>query len=133
MVDTLCQAGDEVIVPLPCYFNHQMWLSTRAVSPRYLSFNPETAMPDPEEARGLINRDPRDPAGDAKQSQRRDLQPPRCIAQIFEVAREHGIALILDETYRDFIDIDQCLTGCSRAPTGAIRWCIFTAFPRSSA
>ena len=106
VVDALCQAGDELIVPLPCYFNHQMWLSTRAVTPRYLSFNPETAMPDPQEARGLINErtraillvTPNNPSG--------AIYSPDCIAAFFEVAREHGIALIVDETYRDFIDID---------------------------
>ena len=106
-VDALCEAGDEVILPLPCYFNHQMWLSTRAVKPRYLSFNPETAMPDPEEARELINErtraillvTPNNPSG--------AIYSPECIAAFFEVARAHGIALILDETYRDFIDIDK--------------------------
>ncbi len=106
-VDALCEAGDELILPLPCYFNHQMWLSTRAVTPRYLSFNPDTAMPDPEEARGLINArtraillvTPNNPSG--------AIYSPECIAAFFDLANEHGIALILDETYRDFIDIDR--------------------------
>ncbi len=106
-VDALCQAGDELILPLPCYFNHQMWLSTRAVTPRYLSFNPDTAMPDPEEARRLINErtraillvTPNNPSG--------AIYSPERIAAFYEVARDHGIALILDETYRDFIDIDK--------------------------
>lgn len=106
VVDALCQAGDELIVPLPCYFNHQMWLSTRAVTPRYLSFDPQTAMPDPEEARSLINQrtraillvTPNNPSG--------AIYSPECIAAFFEVARKHGIALIIDETYRDFIDIE---------------------------
>lgn len=107
VVDTLCQAGDEVIVPLPCYFNHQMWLTTRAVVPRYLSFNAATAMPDPEEARSLINErtraillvTPNNPSG--------AIYSHECIDQFFELAREHGLALIMDETYRDFIDIEQ--------------------------
>ncbi len=107
VVDTLCQAGDEVIVPLPCYFNHQMWLTTRAVVPRYLSFNADTAMPDPREARSLINErtraillvTPNNPSG--------AIYSHECIDQFFELAREHGLALIMDETYRDFIDIRQ--------------------------
>ncbi|CAD7850291.1 MAG: Aspartate aminotransferase (EC 2.6.1.1) [Olavius algarvensis Gamma 3 endosymbiont] len=107
VVDTLCQAGDEIILPLPCYFNHQMWLAARAVKPRYLSFNVDTAMPDPEEAAKLINSrtraillvTPNNPSG--------AIYSPRCIEAFFELAREHGLALILDETYRDFIDIDQ--------------------------
>jgi hypothetical protein len=107
VVDTLCQAGDEIIVPLPCYFNHQMWLSARAVTPRYLSFNAKTAMPDPDEARSLINENtraillvtPNNPSG--------AIYTPECIEAFFELAREHGLALIVDETYRDFIDIKQ--------------------------
>ncbi len=106
VVDTLCHEGDEIIVPLPCYFNHQMWLTTRAVTPRYLSFNAATAMPDPEEARGLINArtraillvTPNNPSG--------AIYDHECIEAFFELACEHGLALIVDETYRDFIDID---------------------------
>ncbi len=106
-IDALCEAGDEVILPLPCYFNHQMWLSTRAVTSRYLSFDPVTAMPDPDEARRLINArtraillvTPNNPSG--------AIYSPECIGAFFALAREHGIALIVDETYRDFIDIEQ--------------------------
>jgi len=105
VIDTLCAAGDEVIVPLPCYFNHQMWLTARGVVPRYLSFNAKTAMPDAEEARSLIGENtraillvtPNNPSG--------AIYSPECIEQFFVLAREHGIALIIDETYRDFIDI----------------------------
>ena len=107
VIDTLCQAGDEVILPLPCYFNHQMWLTARGVVPRYLSFNPETAMPDVDEASALINPrtraillvTPNNPSG--------AIYSHDCIEQFFELARAQGLALIMDETYRDFIDIEQ--------------------------
>lgn len=116
VVDTLCQAGDEIIVPLPCYFNHQMWLTTRAVVPRYLSFNADTAMPDPQEARSLINErtraillvTPNNPSG--------AIYSHECIDQFFDLAQEHGIALIMDETYRDFIDIEQLPHGLFARP-----------------
>jgi aspartate/methionine/tyrosine aminotransferase len=107
VIDSLCQADDEVIVPLPCYFNHQMWLSTRGVKARYLSFNAATAMPDVDEARDLINErtralllvTPNNPSG--------AIYSPECIERFFELAQEHGLALIIDETYRDFIDIER--------------------------
>ena len=116
VIDTLCQAGDEVILPLPCYFNHQMWLTTRGVIPSYLSFNAQTAIPDPEEARALISPrtraillvTPNNPSG--------AIYPPGVIAAFYEVAREHGIALILDETYRDFIAIDALPHGLFNEP-----------------
>ena len=116
VIDTLCAAGDEILVPLPCYFNHQMWLSTRAVVPRYLSFNAETAMPDPAEARRLINTrtraillvTPNNPSG--------AIYTPECIEAFFEMARAHDLALIVDETYRDFIDIDNLPHGLFAQP-----------------
>jgi aspartate/methionine/tyrosine aminotransferase len=64
-------------------------------------------MPDPTQARSLIGEKtraillvtPNNPSG--------AIYSTECIAQFFELAREHGIALIIDETYRDFIDIKQ--------------------------
>ena len=104
VIDTLCTQGDEVIVPLPSYFNHLMWLSIRGIKPAFLSFNAKTAMPDPEEAASLISPrtraivlvTPNNPTG--------CTYSPECIEQFYQVARSHNIALIVDETYRDFID-----------------------------
>ena len=104
VIDTLCQQGDEVLLPLPCYFNHQMWLSIRGINTRYLSFNAETAEPSLEEAEQLITEKtraivlvtPNNPTGATYSSE--------CIEQFYQLARKHKIALIVDETYRDFID-----------------------------
>ena len=106
VIDALCAPEDEVLMPLPCYFNHQMWLSIRGVKPRYLSFNPQTAMPDIDEARASIGPNtraivlvtPNNPSG--------AIYSPDCIEQFFQLAAEFDLALIVDETYRDFIDID---------------------------
>jgi len=49
----LAKAGDEVILPLPYYFNHQMWLDMQGITARHLSFRPERGgVPDPAEAAG---------------------------------------------------------------------------------
>ena len=104
VIDTLCEQGDEVILPLPCYFNHQMWLSIRGVNTQYLSFNPETAEPSIKQASALINSrtraivlvTPNNPTG--------ATYSPDCIERFYQLAKEHKIALIVDETYRDFID-----------------------------
>ncbi len=103
-IDTLCAEKDEVILPLPCYFNHQMWLSIRGIKTRYLSFNAETAAPDVDEAKELINQHtkaivlvtPNNPTG--------SVYSPETIDAFYRLARKHDIALIVDETYRDFID-----------------------------
>jgi aspartate/methionine/tyrosine aminotransferase len=111
VIDTLCKPGDEVIIPLPSYFNHLMWLSIRGVKPRFLSFNSETAMPDPIQAAGLISPrtsaivlvTPNNPSG--------ATYSPECIQAFYEIASAHNIALIIDETYRDFIDIKTPIHG----------------------
>lgn len=107
VIDTLCDKGDEVIIPLPCYFNHQMWLTIRGISQKYLSFDSKTALPDPQEAATLITSrtraivlvTPNNPTG--------ATYSPGCIEQFYRLAREHGLALIVDETYRDFIDYER--------------------------
>ena len=56
VIDTLCQPDDEVIIPLPSYFNHLMWLSIRGVKPQFLSFDAKTALPNPQQAAALISQ-----------------------------------------------------------------------------
>jgi aspartate/methionine/tyrosine aminotransferase len=104
VIDTLCSTGDEVIIPLPCYFNHDMWLSTRGILAQYLPFNAQTAIPDHNLVAPLINSKtkaivlvtPNNPTG--------AIYPPECIESFYQIAKQHNIALIIDETYRDFSD-----------------------------
>ncbi|MDW3222201.1 MAG: aminotransferase [Paracoccaceae bacterium] len=100
-VATLCAEGDEIILPTPWYFNHKMWLDMSGVNAVPLKTD-AALMPDPEVAQGLITPrtraialvSPNNPAG---------VEYPGELLQAFlELARRNGIALILDETYRDF-------------------------------
>lgn len=97
----LCGEGDEVILPTPWYFNHKMWLDMSGVRSVALPVAADM-LPDPERAAGLITArtraialvSPNNPAG---------VEYPSALIQaFFDLARERGIALILDETYRDF-------------------------------
>ena len=105
VIDTLCATGDEVIIPLPCYFNHEMWLSARGVKAQFLPFNTQTAIPDHNLVAPLINSKtraivlvtPNNPTG--------AIYSPECIEAFYQIAKQHNIALIIDETYRDFSDI----------------------------
>jgi aspartate/methionine/tyrosine aminotransferase len=103
----LAGAGDEVILPVPYYFNHQMWLEMQGVGVRHLSFRPERGgVPDPAEAAALIRPrtraivlvTPNNPTG--------AIYPPEIIEAFFDLARRHAIALVVDETYRDFLPQD---------------------------
>ncbi|MFZ5792316.1 MAG: aminotransferase [Pseudomonadota bacterium] len=103
----LAQAGDEVILPLPYYFNHQMWLEMQGVRAAHLSFRPDRGgVPDPEEAarlitprtRAIVLVTPNNPTG--------AVYPPETIRAFYALARERGLALVIDETYRDFLPKD---------------------------
>lgn len=98
---TLCGEGDEVILPTPWYFNHKMWCDMAGVEAVPLLAGADL-LPDPEEAAALITQrtraivlvTPNNPAGVE--------YPAELLRTFYDLARYHGIALIVDETYRDF-------------------------------
>ena len=51
----LAASGDEVILPVPYYFNHQMWLDMSVCGRCIYRFRADRAgVPDPDEAARLI-------------------------------------------------------------------------------
>lgn len=98
---TLAGAGDEVILPTPWYFNHKMWLDMQGVKTVPLPAG-AGMIPDPEQARALITArtraivlvSPNNPTGAE--------YPAEVMAAFRDIARAAKIALIVDETYRDF-------------------------------
>lgn len=100
-IATLCAEQDEVILPTPWYFNHKMWLDMSGVTSVPLPTGADL-LPDPEQAAALITDrtraialvTPNNPAGVE--------YPADLVRAFFELAQSKGIALIIDETYRDF-------------------------------
>ncbi len=100
-IATLAGPGDNVILPVPWYFNHAMWLSQNGIDARPLVTGPDL-LPHPEDAARLIDGrtraivlvTPNNPAGVE--------YPPDLVATFADLAARHGLALVLDETYRDF-------------------------------
>ena len=100
-ISSLCGPGDAVILPAPWYFNHKMWLDMAGVGSVPLAVG-DGMLPDVEAARALITDrtraialvTPNNPAGVE--------YPAELVLAFYELARESGIALIVDETYRDF-------------------------------
>lgn len=101
---TLCRAGDEVVVQAPYYFDHAMALDILGIRGVYAPFDEADAgLPSPSVIESLITArtraillvTPSNPTG--------AITPPRVIEELFELARRRGIALILDETYNEFI------------------------------
>ena len=101
---SIAQAGDQVILPRPHYFNHDMWMRMQGVGPVSLDFRPGSgAVPNAEDAEKLIGPrtraivliSPNNPTG--------AVYPRATIHAFYELAKKHGIALLLDETYKDFL------------------------------
>lgn len=97
----LCGQDDEIILPTPFYFNHKMWLDMAGVKTITLACR-GNMIPDPEKAAQLITEKtraivlvtPNNPCGVE--------YPADIVMKFYELAKEHQIALIIDETYRDF-------------------------------
>ena len=100
-ISTLCTEGDEVIIPTPYYFNHRMWLDMTGVSTIPLDTGP-SLIPDPDAAAALITPrtraiclvTPNNPSGVEYSAE--------VVQAFFDLCRRQKIALIIDETYRDF-------------------------------
>lgn len=101
VMSTLAGAGDEVILPVPWYFNHKMWFDMQGIVTVPLVPGPGL-IPHAEDCAGLITPrtraivlvTPNNPGGVE--------YPPETLAAFAALARARGIALIVDETYRDF-------------------------------
>lgn len=100
-IATLAAPGDEVILPTPWYFNHKMWLDMSGIRTVPLETDAEL-LPEPEAAARLITPNtraivlvtPNNPGGVE--------YPADLVMAFYRLARDRGLALILDETYRDF-------------------------------
>jgi len=97
----LCSEGDEVILPTPWYFNHKMWLDMSGVTSVPLATGADL-LPDPQAAAALITRPTRAIALVTPNNPGGVEYPAELVQGFFDLARDKGIALILDETYRDF-------------------------------
>lgn len=98
------RAGDNVLLPTPWYFNHEMTLTMLGVEPRPLPCNPAAGfVPDVADAEKLIDArtraivlvTPNNPTG--------AVYPAETIAAFAELCARRGLWLVLDETYRDFL------------------------------
>ena len=100
-LSTLAGAGDEVILPTPWYFNHKMWLDMQGITTVPLPAGPGL-IPQADQAaklitprtRAIVLVSPNNPGGAE--------YPAETLRAFFDLARAHGLALIVDETYRDF-------------------------------
>jgi len=100
----LARRGDAVILPTPWYFNHKMTLDMLGVDAVPLPCRADRGfIPTVEDARALIGPmtraivlvSPNNPTG--------AIYPEATFRAFQHLARETGVILVLDETYRDFL------------------------------
>ena len=100
-ISSLAGPGDEVILPTPWYFNHKMHLDMSGVI-TVPAGTGDTLLPGVENIKALITSrtraivlvSPNNPGGVE--------YPASLLREFYELAKSNGIALIVDETYRDF-------------------------------
>ena len=100
-ISAICTEGDAVVLPVPYYFNHRMWLDMAGVDTIALPVG-DGMVPSAEACAALITPrtraialvSPNNPAGVE--------YPAETLSAFADLARNKGIRLIVDETYRDF-------------------------------
>ena len=100
-ISTIATAGDSILVPVPWYFNHEMWLAIQGINiiPIPCDIN---MLPDIETTRKLIDEKtkaivivtPNNPTGVE--------YPSKLVENISNLARDNNLKLIIDETYKNF-------------------------------
>ncbi len=101
---TLCRAGDNVIVQTPCYFDHPMALDILGIRALFAPFlDSEGGIPNPSTIESLILPDTRAILVVSPSNPTGAITPPETIRKLYDIARCHNIALIIDETYNEFI------------------------------
>ena len=101
-IATIAEAGDNIIIPSPWYFNHKMWLDMAAIKTNVLVVD-DNMLPNVQDAESTINDktkaillvSPNNPTGVE--------YPSNLILEFYRLAKKYSISLIIDETYRDFL------------------------------
>ena len=101
-ITSTASPGDSVILPSPWYFNHKMWLDMQGINiltlPCIKNFIPDFNSLEKlynKTVKAIILVTPNNPTGQE--------YPKKLILKFAHFARHKNIALIIDETYRDFI------------------------------
>jgi len=100
VVQALCDPGDEVLLPLPWYFNHAMAIQLAGGVPVPVAAG---LVPDPSllaaaigpRTRAIVTVSPNNPSG--------VVIPPAVLTAINHLCAEHGLLHLSDEAYADFV------------------------------
>lgn len=101
VTSALAEPGDRVILPVPHYFNHDMWLRLDNLEVDHLvtgeGYVPDVGVAESlvtDRTRAIVLVTPGNPTG--------AVIDPDVIAKFADLARRRNLVLIIDETYRSF-------------------------------
>ena len=102
-LSTIASAGDSILVPVPWYFNHEMWLTLQGIKiipiPCDINMHPDIETAEKlidKKTKAIVMVTPNNPTG---------IEYPSDLIQKFSnLARDTKIKLIIDETYKNFGD-----------------------------
>ncbi len=100
-ISTIATAGDSILVPVPWYFNHEMWLAIQGINIIPIPCD-KNMLPNIVAAKKLIDKKtkaiiivtPNNPTGVE--------YPSKLVRNISNLARDNNLKLIIDETYKNF-------------------------------
>jgi aspartate/methionine/tyrosine aminotransferase len=102
-VSALAAPADQVVLPAPWYFNHQMWMQIQGIEVCPLAFDDSSggvpsidvaAAAVTDRTRAIVLVTPNNPTGNE--------YPQSLLEDFFDLAVECNVALVIDETYKDF-------------------------------
>ncbi|MDC3080716.1 aminotransferase [Paracoccaceae bacterium] len=100
-ISTIASAGDSILLPVPWYFNHEMWLTLQGIKiiplPCDINMNPDIGIAKrliDKKTKAIVMVTPNNPTGIE--------YPSDLIKKFSNLARDNNIKLIIDETYKNF-------------------------------
>ena len=100
-ISTIASAGDSILVPVPWYFNHEMWLAIQGINiipiPCDINMFPDIEITKKlidEKTKAIVIVTPNNPTGVE--------YPSKLVENISNLARDNKLKLIIDETYKNF-------------------------------
>ena len=100
-ISTIASSGDSILVPVPWYFNHEMWLAIQGIKhipiPCDINMLPDIEITKKlidEKTKAIVMVTPNNPTGVE--------YPSKLVENISNLARDNNLKLIIDETYKNF-------------------------------
>ena len=100
-ISTIASAGDSILVPVPWYFNHEMWLPIQGIDIKPIPCD-LNMLPDIEVAKKLLDKKPKTIVMVTPNNPTGVEYPSKLIKKFSNFAKDNNIKLVIDETYRNF-------------------------------